>query len=64
MNVWRYFFLIKLSFCYILLFYPQRIIKSLDIEIIMRFILFHKINNISGIKHRDSSAFDIITQQP
>lgn len=30
----------------------------------MRFILFHKINNISRIKHRDSSIFDIITQQP
>ena len=30
----------------------------------MRLILFHKINNISRIKHRNSSAFDIITQQP
>lgn len=29
----------------------------------MRFILFHKINNISRIKHRNSSIFDIITQQ-
>lgn len=30
----------------------------------MRLILFHKTNNISGIKHRNSSIFDIITQQP
>lgn len=29
----------------------------------MRLILFYKTNNISGIKHRNSSAFDIITQQ-
>lgn len=64
MNVWRYFFLIKLSFCYILLFYPQRIAITLDIEIIVRLILFYKTNNISRIKHRNSSIFDIITQQP
>ena len=64
MNVWRYFFLIILSFGYIILFYPQKIAIILDIEIIVRLILFYKTNNISGIKHRKSSAFDIITQQP
>ncbi len=64
MNVWRYFFLIILSFGYIILFYPQKIAISLDIEISVRLILFYKTNNISGIKHRNSSIFDIITQQP